>query len=415
MRSGLVLLLPSLLWPLCAAGQPPGRDLPIEEAVRVALENRAELEAATFSVEAREAAARQASRAPNPTLSFQTENWRFADEFSASRDVDFFVYASQRLETGGKRRLRTAAADSDRGVAQAEQAVLGWRVTNAVRGAWWRASAAAERARLLESSLESAAEMVRYHEVRVREGAAAEVDLLRVRVEQERRKSEAATAMAQAEQAKLALLREMAVAEPFAVELTVRPRVVATRPSNEWIPEALAARPDLSLQRALINRAQAAVEVQQARAKPDVTPYFGYKRTGALDTLIGGVSIPLPVRDRNLGGIDEALAEVKRQEALARAAEARVRAEVEAAAAELARRGEIVRSLETGVVEQAVETHRIAQAAYREEAVELLFVLDALRTRNEVELLYSQALFDYELSRERLLAVTATAVEGGLR
>ncbi len=412
MRLGFVLLLPGLLWPLSAAPRPPGRPLPIDEAVRVALKNRAELEAASYSIEAREAATRQASRAPNPILSVQSENWRFSDQFSASRDVDYFVYATQQIETGGKRRLRTEAAESGRDVAQAERAVLTWQVASAVREAWWRASAAAERARLLEASLGSAEDLVRYHEVRVREGAAAEVDLLRVRVEYERRKSEAATAGTQAEQAALALFLEMGVDSAYDVDLSTRPQLEAVEPSRELVSEALAARPDLALQEARVGQAKAAVSVQESHSKPDVTPYLGYKRTAGFDTIIGGVHIPLPLRDRNDGGIDEALAEVNRQEALLRASEVRVRSEVQAAATELERRAEIVHSLEAGVVQQAEQAHDIAQAAYRENATDLLFVLDALRTRNEVELLYSQALFDYQLTRERLRAATASVVPG---
>ena len=107
------------------------------------------------------------------------------------------------------------------------------------------------------------------------------------------------------------------------------------------------------------------------------------------------------------------MAEVKRREALARALETRIRAEVAAAAAELERRAAIVRSLEGGVVEQAVRTHEIARAAYREDAVELLYVLDALETRQEVELLHSQALYDYQITHERLLAATAQSAAGG--
>ncbi len=413
MRWGLVFLGAVLVWPLLAGAEPPGRALPIDEAVRIALESRAELQAAAYSIEAREAATRQAARTLNPTLSVQTENWRFADEFSAARDVDFFVYASQQIETGGKRRRREAAAESDRDVAEAERSVLRWRLTNTVREAWWRAAAAAAQARLREAALESAEDLVGYHEARVREGAAAEVDLLRVRVEYERRKSEAAAARTQAEQAALTLLKEMGAESSDPIALPAEPALAEAPPSAELIAEAVAARPDLALEQTLVSRSRATVEVQQSQARPDVTPYLGYKRTGTFDTLIGGVSIPLPVRNRNVDGIEEALAEVKRREALARAAEIRVRAEVEAAAAELARRAAMVVSLESGVVEQAIQTHEIAEAAYREDAVDLLFVLDALATRQDVELLHSQALYDYEISREHLLAVTARSVAGG--
>jgi outer membrane protein TolC len=123
---------------------------------------------------------------------------------------------------------------------------------------------------------------------------------------------------------------------------------------------------------------------------------------------VGGFSIPLPVRDKNTGAIEEALAEVRRQEALLRATEARVRAEVAAAVEGVRRRSEMLRSMETGVLERARETSQIALAAYQEGGVELLDVLDAQRAQNEIGLFYAQLLFDYQLGWVELETAAGT-------
>jgi cobalt-zinc-cadmium efflux system outer membrane protein len=151
--------------------------------------------------------------------------------------------------------------------------------------------------------------------------------------------------------------------------------------------------------------------VQLAQKAPDITPYFGYKRTGGFSTLIGGVSIPLKIRDRNDGAIAHAVAQASRQKQLLRAAEMRVRSEVEAALAAQQSRLRLAQSLETGLLADAAQSHEIALAAYREGGVELLYVIDALRTLNEAKLLQLHAQFDYQLSR----AETLIAVGGGVK
>jgi cobalt-zinc-cadmium efflux system outer membrane protein len=176
------------------------------------------------------------------------------------------------------------------------------------------------------------------------------------------------------------------------------------------VASALTRRPDLLLARRSAERDEALTSVQRAHASADITPYIGYKRTAGFSTLIGGVSIPLKIRDRNDGAIAHAVAQASRQKQLVRAAEMRVRSEVESALAAQQSRREIAQSLQTGLVADALQSHEIALAAYREGGVELLYVIDALRTLNEAKLLQLQAEFDYQLSRaETLIAAGVSA------
>jgi cobalt-zinc-cadmium efflux system outer membrane protein len=178
---------------------------------------------------------------------------------------------------------------------------------------------------------------------------------------------------------------------------------------------ALENRVDILLGRAEVERARAAVRLRQAQAHPDVTPYFGYKRTGAFNTVVGGLAIPIPVRDRNAGAIEESLADVRRKEAALRAVEVRARAQTAAAAEAVQRRAGMLRSVETGMIERARQTTQIMLAAYQEGGRELLDVLDAQRAQNEVGLLYSQVLFDYQASwvdLERAVGTEALPVPG---
>jgi outer membrane protein TolC len=75
-----------------------------------------------------------------------------------------------------------------------------------------------------------------------------------------------------------------------------------------------------------------------------------------------------------------------------------VSAEVAAAATAVARRAAIVRSIESGMLENARETAQIALAAYTEGGTDLFRLLDAERAQKEIELLHTETLFQWKLS-----------------
>src|SRR5439155_4306201 len=129
--------------------------------------------------------------------------------------------------------------------------------------------------------------------------------------------------------------------------------------------------------------------------KGEIVPFLGYKRIGELDnTLIAGVTLPLPFGNRNQGGIARANAEKKIAEANLQLTRNRALAEVDSAyrAYETAR--EQARAYEAGISQQADESIEITLASYREGASELIALLDAQRTRSDVRAGYYRALFD---------------------
>jgi cobalt-zinc-cadmium efflux system outer membrane protein len=406
--SGVALELP---------GQTIPNPLPLDQAIEIALSRHNALSAAEAVIDVRAGAALQAGLAPNPVFSLQTENWRFYGDpgFSASRDLDLFALVSIPVETAGKRQRRVGLAEADERIAEFERQGVAWRVRQEVKKAFWQASAAQARLDMLERSRETLQRLEDYHDVRVKLGAMAEVDVIKVRVEVGRIDLTLAKAGMDAMRAKIGLLEAMGITEldtSFEVRRpdgkTANVSWSKTQASGKLIETAVAHRAEILLGQAHVERALAAVEVQRSLTRPDVTPYIGYKRSNAFHTLVGGFSIPLPVRNKNTGAIEEALAEVRRQEALLRASEARVRAEVAAAVEGVRRRSEMLRSMETGVLERARETSQIALAAYQEGGVELLDVLDAQRAQNEIGLFYSQLLFDYQLSWLELETASGT-------
>ena len=233
----------------------------------------------------------------------------------------------------------------------------------------------------------------------------AEADLIKVQVEGERLRLAERAGEADVERARLDLLRAMGEKD-----LRSRFRLAAETPAAPFTPpdgaavaeRARARRPEILLARAAVDRARAQLGLQQSLSRPDWTVAFGYKRTAGYDTLLAGVSVPLPVLHRNQGSVVHATAEVDRAEAQLRAALALVDAEAATALVAVGRRQALLDQIQTGVLERADQSWRIALAAYQEGGIDLLRLLDAQRTRHDVQLLSARTQTEYHLSRTEL-------------
>ncbi|HXG35286.1 MAG TPA: TolC family protein [Bryobacteraceae bacterium] len=382
-------------FPLLAAPQ-----LSLRQAVSEALSAHPLLAAGMERARASEGQRLQAGLRPNPRLILQLENLRAwgTPGLAYGRDADSFVYLSQLFETGGKRERRLDAAELAVRRAGLELELLRRQIAARVKQAYWAAAGAQRQYEILLATEQTFRQVIEYHEHRVREGAMAEADLLRVRLEGERLAIAANAAALEAERARIQLFREMGRTQFEPVELT-EPLEDPAAPALVADPvRALEARPEMQLARLAVEQARAGLRLAEAGARPDLDLLLGYKRTAGFNTLLGGVQWNLPVLNRNQGNIAAARAEVRAAESSLAATEALIRAEVRAAAADYELRRRQLLDSSRLLRAHAAESARIAQAAYREGGTDLLRLLDAERVRLDTEMLYSRTLTEYRQS-----------------
>ena len=165
----------------------------------------------------------------------------------------------------------------------------------------------------------------------------------------------------------------------------------------------------MGLARASLKQAQANSRLQQANAKSDPDLHLGYKRTAGFDTLYAAVQIPLPIRNRNQGQIEAAIAETRVAESSIAVTEAAIRAELESAKRDYESRQKILNDTLLPMRNRAGEVYRIVDAAYQETGTDILRLLDAERTKIETELLYIRGLSEFQES-----AVALETAQGSL-
>jgi cobalt-zinc-cadmium efflux system outer membrane protein len=381
--------------------------LSLSEAIRYAQANHPQLLAAQERVHVAATTRVQAGMRPNPRLTLQTENirgWQ-SPSFSFPRDTDDFAYLTHVFESAGKRAKRLEVAEAGVRSAEAEAALLARQIASRVSLAYWSAAAAQSLRDLLLEDVANFDRIVTYHRDRVREGAMAEVDLMRILLEHDRLRLTAQNAGHDAARASIVLLREMGRTDFKPIRLA--DSITDARDLNPpEIADVLAQRPEMDAARRSIEQARANLTLQRAMARPDTEVSFGYKRTSGLNTLMGIVGLDLPFFNRNQGGIATASGSLRLAEAQLNATESQVRAEVAAAWAEYEGRKRTLNEILRPMRERADEISRIALAAYREGGADLLRLLDAERVRIESVTLFYRALSEYQQSVTNLQIAT---------
>jgi outer membrane protein, heavy metal efflux system len=388
--------------------------LTLETANERFLQRNLAIEAARLQVSRAEAERVGARLRPRPTINVSAENLRVAGETPFNRLYEASAVVTQPFELGGQRKAREALAERTVSVAEAQ-------LTNVIRQRQFELRRTFYEVLLAQAMLTvetenqtNFAELLRYNEVRLNEGDISPGELLKVRLEKIKYDTAVAGARLTVRQAKIRLLELLGETDFSTIEaLEVREKFeLASFDVN--LPtlkqKALENRPEIKTAEAEIARTEAALRLERARAKGEIVPYGGYKKVGVDNTVLVGVSVPLPFGNRNQTAIARAEAEQKVSENALAQTRNRTLAEVETAYLAYETAKEQVKAFEAGVLVQADESRNITVLMYREGATDLVNLLDAQGTRNELRSRYYQSVLNFYLSLFQLELATGTDI-----
>lgn len=376
------------------------------DLVRRALATNGELAAIRLDIERARGRLRQAGLRPNPTLDFEQTTGRFTD---APGESEISVGLAAPLELGGKRRKRIELAQAEFAAAEAEVADRERRLTNEVLTLYSEALAAIRELGTLEELNNLDLQTTQFVQARVNEGETAPIELNQLRVEVERLRSRRALVEGRLQ---ATLLRLKSLSGVPAQDL-LRLRDDITAPSLPAAPGsvdaavniALRSRPDLRLARLNEEVAQAGLQLARAQGVPDVTPFtrFSYGRSVFDDTPVGvlrdrdklltfGVSIGIPIFNRNQGLKAEASAAISQAQKRREFLEVLVRAEVQSAFARYEAARTAVTTFSQGVIPRSSENIRTIRAAYQIGAFSITDLLVEQRRLVDAQREFTEAL-----------------------
>lgn len=381
-------------------------------------------QAASARIDAARASRATAGAFSNPVLQYQVENTPLPGGASVPMDREAMATAMIPLEPFYQRGPRIARANADVRAAQANASAQSIQLSLDASHAFYGVALAQVGVDVTRDLAEWLDSVVVYNRARVKEGIAAEADLLRAQLEQDRAAAELSMQEADLARARAVLASYFGVPPANAaivVAIDDQPLALPLLTTADGLPRGVgpsaaisAGQPRVIAARERVASAAAGVSLERRMLVRDFSAVLGTKQTAGTTSLIAGVSAPLPLFTRNRGEIARASAEQRavtfELAAVERAAWADLSGAYEAArvlsasAVVLAAPPAGARATTPALLLRADESRRIALGAYREGAVSLLSVLDAARAWGEVRLTFYRALY---AQHESALALAA--------
>ncbi|MGE6821496.1 TolC family protein [Pseudomonas soli] len=372
---------------LLLAGPAGAEGLNLDQALDAAFAQNPDFAAIGREIGIAEGERRQAGLIPNPELSWEVEDTR--------RDTSTTtVTLSQALELGGKRGARIEVAEAGQAVARLELE----RQRNSLRADVIQAFHAALRAQTaLELAQQSQAlteRGLRLVEGRVRAGQSSPVEATRAQVQLAQ--AEAAVRRARTERtvANQALARLTGSAEARFDRLDASSLSPGPAPKAERLLATVEQTAEWRLAAAQIERGDASLGSEKAQRIPNLTVSLGsqYSREERERVNVVGLSMPLPLFDRNQGNVLAAARRADQARDLRNAVELRLRSETRSALEQWGTAMGEVQAYDRTILPAAQQAVDTATRGFEMGKFAFLDVLDAQRTLIEARGLYLDAL-----------------------
>jgi cobalt-zinc-cadmium efflux system outer membrane protein len=389
--------------------------LALAEALGLTLQHNPTLAAFDQEIRARDAAALQAGLLPNPDLVLEVENFAGQDNLRDFDAAETTIAFTQLVELGDKRNKRRQMAGLEKDLADWDYQSEKLDVLAATARAFVQVLVAQEKVSLNEELLTLAEKTAVTVGERVAAGKVSPMENTRAQVELAQARNEADRTARELEAARRRLASFWGSDRAGFTRVTGDLTDIAPIPSEETLRNFLRNNPDLSRWQNEIDRSEAALALARSEAVPDLTVSAGvrnFQETGD-NALVVGITLPLPLFDRNQGGIDEALA--KRSKALRQQQAALIALQTELAETWQNLSAAYVESssLRDEILSGAQDAYESTGLGYREGKLDFLQMLDAQRTLFTVKRQYLLALGAYHLTgidMERLIGASLSSL-----
>lgn len=399
------------LTPLSGKVEPAG-PLSLASAIDLALSANPTLAAAARELQAMEGTVIQAGVRPNPELAALVED----TQKSATRTTTLQI--NQTIELGGKRAARIESAERGRDVAAADLDAQRLEIRSATVAAFFDVLVAQERIGLAEALLDLAQRATQAASRRVIAGKVSPIEETKARVAEASVRVELNQVQGELAAARRRLAATWGNPSPRFERADGRTEILPVVPTSEDIHRRLATAPVLTRARLEVDRRSALAELERTRRISNVTVSIGAQRVEELgrNQAIVGLSVPLPLFDRNQGNLLEALRRTDKARDELAATEIRLSTELAQAHERLKALSLEVSSLQTEILPGAQSAYEAASKGYELGKFSFLEVLDAQRTFFQARSQYLRALADAHRAAaeiDRVLGAPSTTALAG--
>ena len=364
--------------------------LTLETALSLAMRHNPDIAVAEREREAIEGTKTQAGIRPNPSISTSIQ-----DTSSDTRQI--YLQLNQEIELGNKREARIEAADAVYKKSTAELDSKKAEIHANVVNAFYEVLAAQERLKLSQSSFEIASQALDAAAKRVKAGKSSPVEETKSKIAQSSAKIELNQATSQLSSARKRLTALWGSANPAFERAQGNVENIPTIASLNDLTTSLESAPAISMAKLEINARDGITKVEQSKATPNITLSAGVvnnQELGGRNQALLGLSVPIPIFDRNQGHLQEAISrQYKAQDALI-ALKAQLEANLAFQYERLNAARQTSASIRNEILPGAQSAFDAATKGFQAGKFDFLDVLDAQRTLFQAKSQYIQALLD---------------------
>jgi outer membrane protein, heavy metal efflux system len=374
--------------------------LTINEALSLFLKQNLDLLMTQYGIESAKGQEITARLFPNPVLGVGTVT-SFTRGFTPGNSSQFSVNIQQLIEVAGKRGYRIEGAAWGRQSAEAafEDAVR--KLSFAVKDSYFHVQTAQRHLDIAQENRDRFTRILEVNSVRYKKGFISGVDLVRIRVQAVDFENTVIESFQELESALSDLRDVLALPPETTFELVTALEYQRMNPELAALQKLAADRPDILAKRLTLSQRTAEFKLAKALRYPDPIVGPGYAIQGPKGpdnpeqySLV--LSIPLPVFNRNQGGIVEGEAALHIAETDLRKAILQVKNDVNVSYRTLIQSRRLVEAYQAGVLDDARSSLSIIETAYQRGGATILDLLDAARTAATVQLNYVNALGSYQ-------------------
>jgi len=353
---------------------------------------------------------------PNPEISFELEDFGGTGSVEGFDGTETTILLSQLIPLGGKLSKRRKVESLNTELAQWDYEAVRLNVLTKTVLSYLKVLAAQERY-TLQSELFNLAERV--HTTVSERAQAGEISPIqekmsqvalsgtKIKLERSKRELEASNRV---------LSSMWNGGEPEFKAVKGDLYSITPIPTFENLQALLSENPEIARWATEIEQREATIKLEQANAIPDPFVSGGYRHISERNdnAFVVGLSIPIPILNRNQGSISQARLRLKKAVEEKKNVEAVVNTALAGAFETLSASYEEAMLLKDVVLPEAESAYELTFEGYREGEFPLLNLLVAQKAVFDIKLQYIEALLSYHVSRanvERLIGAPIEEIE----
>ncbi len=365
------------------------KKLSLSDSLNLALKANPDIAVAIREREAIVGTKVQAATRPNPFVSTSIQDTR-----SATRQI--YLQLNQEIELGDKRTARMEAADAFYSKADAELATKKAEIHANVILAFYEVLVAQERVLLAKSSVEVAESALDAASKRVKAGKSSPVEQTKSSIAAASAKIELVQATTQLNNSRKRLSALWGDNAPSFELATGEVRSIPDVSSLSELQALVDDSPSIRLAKLEINTREAVTKIERSKAVPNITLSAGVvnNQEVGLNQALLGLSIPIPVFDRNQGNVQEAVSRKFKAEDELVAIKNKIQTNLVTQYERLSAARQATLSLQNDILPNAQSAFDAANRGFSLGKFNFLDVLDAQRTLYQAKSQYINALLE---------------------